>query len=320
MDRDEHIERLQKKIKNLDETVWERRCDWPTVTEWLKQFSPKANLVDEQLQALFLLSNFLYFGMREIRELLKSLFRDLYRYRIVSAIRRSNGDTLDRRFIEKKFQDELLATRFMGTGNPSESGSHLLYYFRQENRLGKKHFIHPHEIFGPVGKGAGPTIREPSVVRYVFIDDLCGSGSQAERYSKHIVTALKAISPKVEVAYYVLFATSVGLDKVRNLKKFDQVDCVVELDLSFKCFSDVARIYDGVDGPYDKKLTREICEQYGKKLDPQHPLGYRDGQLLLGFSHNTPDNTLPIIWYDEPDGHPWMPVFRRYPKEYGWGQ
>lgn len=31
--------------------------------------------------------------------------------------------------------------------------------------------------------------------------------------------------------------------------------------------------------------------------------------------HNTPDNTLPIIWFDE-DKSMWTPIFRRYNKNY----
>ena len=67
-----------------------------------------------------------------------------------------------------------------------------------------------------------------------------------------------------------------------------------------------------------KGRARDLCLRCGEQLVPSHPLGYRDGQLLLGFSHNTPDNTLPVFWYEERDGPNWRPMFRRYPKGYGW--
>jgi hypothetical protein len=63
--------------------------------------------------------------------------------------------------------------------------------------------------------------------------------------------------------------------------------------------------------------VRATCEKYGQHLWAADPLGYKDGQLLLGFSHNTPDNTLPIFWSE---GHPprlWEPMFKRYHKNYG---
>ena len=40
-----------------------------------------------------------------------------------------------------------------------------------------------------------------------------------------------------------------------------------------------------------------MCEDYGKHLVPEDPLGYFDSQLLVAFQDHTPDNTLPILWY-----------------------
>ena len=60
----------------------------------------------------------------------------------------------------------------------------------------------------------------------------------------------------------------------------------------------------------------KMTEGYGKKLFPAHPIGYEDGQLLLGFTHNTPDNAPPIFW-DEGRNTPWAPIFVRYDKNYG---
>jgi hypothetical protein len=63
-----------------------------------------------------------------------------------------------------------------------------------------------------------------------------------------------------------------------------------------------------------------MSEAYGRELWRLYPLGYRNGQLLVGFHHNTPDNTLPIVWKDDIRcrGRPWEPVFRRYWKRYSW--
>jgi hypothetical protein len=311
---------LQAKMKDLNDTLWEDRAKWPHVEKWLRQFrSHKDVAKDEQIQMLFLASHFMYFGLREIRTLIRSLFRDVYEYKIIEEIRRKNNDTLDRAFIAEEFGKRLNATRFLGVGNPSESGSHLLYYFRQENGLGKQFFINTHEIFTRVGmmRFFLTRVKEPSIERYVFIDDLCGSGSQAAAYSKSIVEPLKRLNPKAQVCYYTLFATSFGLSEIKKLKRFDDVATVVELDESFKCFSDKSRIYKNEQAPFDRIKARAICQIYGANLEPGFPLGWRDGQLLIGFCHNTPDNTLPVIWYDDAP-NPWTPLFRRFPKQYGW--
>ena len=44
-------------------------------------------------------------------------------------------------------------------------------------------------------------------------------------------------------------------------------------------------------------------------------LGFGNCQLLLSLYHNTPNNTLPIIWFDE-DNQLWSPIFKRYNKVY----
>jgi hypothetical protein len=315
------IDKLQTKFKALDEALWESRAKWPHIEKWLAQFAPASDLADdEQIQMLFLASHFMYFGIREIRALLRSLFRDLYQYKIVEQIRRDQNHTKDRQLITTEFRNALAKTRFIGIGNPSESGSHLLYYFRQENRLGKQYFLNSHEVFSRVGwwRFFLTRVRDKSIDRYVFIDDLCGSGSQAAAYSKNIVQPLKQMKRGIRVSYYTLFATTVGLNEVRSLGWFDDVATVVELDESFKCFSGTSRIYKNEQPPYDKTKAADISRRYGAKLAPDFPLGWRDGQLLVGFCHNTPDNTLPIVWYDEPEGVPWTPLFRRFPKHYGW--
>ena len=151
------------------------------VQTWLEQFEEATDLEnDEQLHALFLLSHFIYFGQPEIRELLKSVYRDLFRSPIMHEVRRANGDTTDRAFLDAEFSKCLARTRFMGVGNPSESGAHLLYYFRQENALPRTLFINTHEIFKRYsGPGGGAVkLRDPNLEYYVFIDDLCGSGTR----------------------------------------------------------------------------------------------------------------------------------------------
>ena len=315
---DKRDQRLIAKIKVLNEIAWEGRCDSQVIREWLSQFSGRVGSTSvERLQMLFLLSKFVFFGSAEIRELLRALFRDHFKYRIVEGIRMSHSDTTDQIAITRMFRDELRRTRFLPVGNPSESGAHLLYFFRQENHLGKKQFMYAHEIFA---SGDFSKIRDDSIRRYVFLDDLCGSGVQGTQYLVDVVRPLKRADSRAKAIYYVLFGTANGLKAVRDAGIFDEVACVVELDDSFKAFSETSRFYGLDEELGDKDLAKRIAKSYGERLWTDHPLGYRDGQLLLGFGHNVPDNTLPIFWFDEHAGPPWYPVFPRYSKRYGWGQ
>jgi hypothetical protein len=311
-------EQLIAKLKVLSETVWERQAGGPMIDEWLNNFrEPAAGATDAQeLHALYLLSRFMYFGRREMRELLHSLFRDLYRYPIVEHLRRNNGDTTDAATLDALFASELAKTRFFGVGNPSESGTHLLYYFRQENGLSGDLFWNTHKIFNRTGQ-TPPTLREPSISRYVFIDDFCGSGTQAIDYSVDIVDDIKALG-NAEVAYYVLFATKEGLKAVRDNARFDRVDAIFELDDTYKCFGPESRYFRSPPDTVTSTFAETMCKHYGRQLVPAHPMGYKDAQLLIGFYHNTPDNSLPVLWYSHPNSV-WAPIFRRYPKLFDWG-
>jgi hypothetical protein len=131
------------RIKVLHDTVWDGHASRPAVERWLENFArlPAPEATRERLYALCLLSQFMYFGSRQMRALLKSLYRDKYKYPIVELIRRANADTLNTALIQARFQEALNGTRFLGVGNPSESGVHLLYFYRQENQLKKKYLV-----------------------------------------------------------------------------------------------------------------------------------------------------------------------------------
>lgn len=320
---------LKAKIKVLNETLWDNRALNPSVEKWLDNFADDK----EKLHALYLLSKFLYFGAVPMRNLLKSLYRDLYRYPIIESIRLSNANTLDANIIEDKFKEEEKNTRFLGVGNPSESGAHLLYFFRQENRLSKKLFAYTDEVLDRSGV---TRLRFPEVKHYVFIDDFCGSGSQAtsETNIKECVSEIRRMSTQCKISYLMLFATSNGVNNVKGSGLYDRVDAVVELDNTYKCFDANSRIFSQKEDFYfEKDFAKEFCHRLGRplfrsinqkeghtgecleKLSDITALGWGDCQLLLGFFHNTPDNTLPIIWYDE-DELPWFPIFKRYNKKY----
>jgi hypothetical protein len=305
-------------IKTLNETVWEHRADRVFVDKWLDNFlADTAEQKSERLHALFLLSQFMYFANRQMRELLRALYRDVYKYPIIECLRRQHNDTTDVAFLGGAFLVERSKTRFLGMGNPSESGCHLLYYFRQENCLPKELFIHGYQVFVRYGATEPPRLRFPQVTRYVFLDDFCGSGEQAKQYSEDILKDLKRIERNIHVAYYVLFATSGGLKVIREHTLFDDVQCIFELDDTYRCFGNKSLYFLEPHPSVDKKFAETMCTKYGSNLMPAHPLGFGNCQLLIGFDHNTPDNTLPIIWYDEPGEFQWTPIFKRYPKDYG---
>ena len=313
-------------IKTLNETLWDNRALQPKIDAWLSNFKTET----EKEYALFLLSKLMYFNASNIRRLLQMLYKDLFRYPIIEDIRKNNDDTLDEKIIEDAFKEKLKKTRFLGVGNPSESGVHLLYYFRQENRLTKRLFINTDDVV--INNKLNEKFKD---MNFVFIDDICGSGMQATSNGSNVkrcVDNIKKFSPNAKISYFVLFGMTEGLNKVRNSRLYDCVEAVIEIDESYRCFDKYSRFF-GSNEEEKKQNIKAMAEKYGyalaldiakredwpknKEVEAEaNKLGFKNGQLLLSMHHNTPNNTLPIIWYDE-DNSKWIPIFKRYNKVYG---
>lgn len=308
---------LHLKVMKLSQNIWEHRINDKHIDDWLENFQDSDDIAScEKSHALYLLSNFMFFGVREIREMLRSVYRDKIQNPLIQKARRELNDSKIYDDVMGGYKRELSLTRFLGIGNPSESGSHLLYFFRQENDLPKELFIHSHQIFEFTrGDKVSISLRDKTIQRYIFIDDVCGSGTQAVDYFNELLDDMKEIDADAEFNYITLFSTAEGLKNIRKNTEFDKVECIFELDETYKCFSDSSRYFlDNIDMPVSKEFAEEFINNYGIQMGfGEHALGYKNGQLLLGFSHNIPDNSLPIIW-SEVEG--WRPIFKRYAKLY----
>lgn len=318
---------LWEKINNLNGMLWDNRLSRDSILEWLDNFKDE----DEKDAALFLLSKFVFFNKHSIKMLLVALYRDLYRYPIISRIRRLNGSTTDENIIEPLFNQELNTTLFTIVGSISESSSMLYFDFRTENgSLNVDLFqeeVWKRDVVGNSYK------QRRFLNRCIFIDDFCGTGQQilSNPNVLETINRLKGFFPHIKIYYYCLIGTTQGLSNVRARKDlFYDVDSVVKMDDSFKCFSVMPRIFNNTKF-FDKKYIESMCRKYGadlmahfvwevkklsmpthklKQMVENHSLGYQNCQLLIGMDHNVPDNTLPIIWYGE-EPKLWTPIFKR---------
>lgn len=311
---------LCKRVMVLNERAWEGRVTGAGLAAWLKNFNGLTGEDEaiEQLHALYLISQFMFFGGREIRVLLRAMFRDMFLIPLVQKLRHEHANVDEERFLAL-VKTEIDATKFVGVGNPSESGVHLLYFFRQENELSKHNFIDSAQLYVRQKRFWWWTkkLRYPEVKRYIFLDDICGTGETALRYSENLLPEAIRSQPNLELWYFSLFACREGMDIVRQKTIFGQrCGAIFELDATYKATSENSRYSAVKPEEIRQEIVETVVSAYGSKVWKDHPLGYLDGQLLLGFAHNTPDNTLPIIWSDLANGAdmPWTPIFKRYPK------
>ena len=214
----------------------------------------------------------------------------------------------------------LKKTRFLGVGNPSESSSLLLYFFRQKNNISKDYFTESCQFL----------MENPennNIENLIYIDDLSASGSQATRNLCNIINRIREIREEskidINISYFTLFATSDALKHLKDFKDkngkklFDRVDSIFELDSTYKVFSQESRY---IENNIDKEFFKNLCkDKYLNKCQIEDiskigECGYGDTQLLLGFFYNMPNNTLPMFWSSNPPD--WNPLFKRYNKKY----
>jgi hypothetical protein len=318
----EKQKKLMDKLERLMVHVWSNGYDKRNIDTWLKNFDGSfcQDIEKEKYFALHLLSHFLFFNQNMVRQMLSSAYADLYVVPLKQEIRKKLDNTLDYKIIQEYFKSELEKTLFIGAGNPSESGAHLLYYFRQVNNLSKERFSDFYGVFSEkiIDQVYGvPTNVEVGFLRkdiskIVFFDDLVGSGTQITDYLKARIAAIRSSAPDVKLQFISLFCTKKAMDMLNLPDMFDsQASSLFLLDETFKAFHEKSRNFKKDGEPSNNELEN-FCRHYGESLLQQHPLGYKDGQLMIGFSYNTPDNTLPIFWFS----HQWKPIFQRYSKIY----
>jgi hypothetical protein len=283
---------MLRQIRVTGEAAWQNRISRPQVEGWLSNFTGEVFSAEyERRMALWMLCNFVFYNQNEVRHLCETAFRELLHYTLSTLPPQDKRDWND---AAGRMLDN---TRFYHSGRPGESGGFVLYFFRQVNRLGVRHFL------------TQPDKLPPSVDTVVFVDDVVLSGRQATPYLNRATAAYDENKRKILLVFF-------STDEAEDLLKQNDITVIscIKLHGRSKCFSDDSIVF--VNHPLHRNSCKAIAEAYGEKIMPAHPLGYDDGQYAFGFYYNTPDNTLPIFWAEH-EG--WIPIMKRYEKKYGKG-
>ncbi len=284
-------DRLKRIIRNTSIVAWQKEISEDKINQWLENFDGSyfEDVENEKKLALWLLAHFSYYTLQDVRVLCKKLYNQYMHEKLCSY------PGVD---LAKDINDIINNTLFVGLGNDSESGNNILYYFRQENQLSKQNF----EID-----------TNKTYENLVYVDDVTISGEQALEY----IRSRKIKAKNTYVA--VMIATEEAVNNLQKARKRVKPIATMILDQRDKTFSDMAYVFSEKRIKEIREIAREFCELYGKKAVKgcgymiTHPLGFDDGQYMISFEYNTPDNTLPIFWGT---GSGWVPLFKRYPKIY----
>ena len=244
----------------------------------------------KKTQLLEWLSNFQY---SEIEDALKIASK----ITVISETKVRNLISSLAKEISREFDGSLGGVLFFPLGdNPSESGGNYLYDLRKELGLPAGNF--------PTGHFANFA---SSARAMIFIDDIIGTGQQATKFAEKNRYCLSENS-----IYISLFAFDSGLKKVQAQAEFRSVFCGQLLTSEDIAFTESSKIFRH---PLERERLKCLAEKYGRLLYPLGPLGYDNSQAMIVFPHNTPNNTLPIIWASDRNektvGAIWHPLWER---------
>lgn len=180
---------------------------------------------------------------------------------------------------------------------PGKSGSLIIRHYRQLANIGKGLTCRPENI-----------AKLPDSVRVlVFVDDMVGTGKQFLSFAKHYRLAEQATARRLY--YCPLMAYVDGTSKIRRQAPWIQVLPVEEINSKQKFFQGSEQdqklwkvdLHNSVADV--REHMRSLCEHGNIPPSTKYTL-----DLLLGFEHSTPNNTLPIMWARS---NRWNPLLRR---------
>lgn len=222
---------------------------------------------EERVYVAALLRGFKYYGKRRITDLCRELYL----------------------LVMKQLDDhDPNSVRFVPFGGAGKSGALVAYYFRIANNLNSASFVEMAALQQKTDMDATPL---------VFLDDILASGRQAATIWHSLVS-----EGKLKTTTRALLATLVGTSAGARYLEERTTLTTCAADLAHNPFDSHSRLFASVR---DMEIARAIAESYGRKLVSHAPLGFLGGGMLVGFSHGTPDNTLPIFWSKQ---NGWRPL------------
>lgn len=227
---DDELEEYWEKIRILGQHEWGFPHIVSDTKNWLTNFAES-----DHKHFLHLLSLFMYYNEATIRSLLKYMFWEKVLYPVIQRL--PDIPSID---LDQELKKTIKRTRFVGIGNPSESGAFLLYYFRQVNEIPVTNFIHSQDLFNS---------DDTDYDSVFFLDDFSGSGTAIKRYFDSLKGSygsdvFEKRMDKLKASIVVLFATTRAkniLKSVLNDYHINEMESVVELDDSYSVFHNNSR-------------------------------------------------------------------------------
>lgn len=263
----------------------------PHIRTWLEQFESNT-----QKRLMFtLLQNVRFYSQSLILEKLK-MINDHVKRGLTREIKQVNTgyERSDRSILTSYF------------GELTNSGTTYLRMYTQANKI----YRGSNNTVG-IDKLEKAVKDNERVQAIVFVDDIIASGGTVVEGIRQLNESCGKLlaDRKIKVVPAAICGFEDGLELIESEAKRlpFQVDPFVcdLLTEKDKCFSSEGKIFAEES---DLVKARQIAHDYGYKLVKKMPLGYKDNQLLITFYETCPNNSLPILWADQPT---WTALFSR---------
>lgn len=183
---------------------------------------------------------------------------------------------------------------------PTKSGPMIARMLKQNLNINQNHIAWPWQVSLWKKKFGTEVV--------LFVDDLLGTGTQIKRFI-HAFNLQESIE-EMACVYCPLVAHEKGVKRVR--KKFPSLSLVAAEHLGSS-----HSIFDPSTSPFiDSKNTIKDAQDFHSSLierikgpTTKQSIGYGNLALTYAFSHGTPNNTLPILWWSVPGI--WNPLLKR---------
>lgn len=190
------------------------------------------------------------------------------------------------------------------TGSVGKSSLAMARSFARTNKfIAKKHVVAPSKL----GEG-----RKADVTDLVVVDDFCGSGNTL---SEDLAKLAPFIGAEQMLHLFVVAGINEGIDRVEEQagKLFGRRNVRVQAMHSLKRtpgpFDEGSKVFPSLTMAED---ARYLVRHWGQKLEPNIPLGYAEGCVLIAFSRTIPNNAPPILWSSSSGDVRFSPLFPRH--------
>ena len=194
-------------------------------------------------------------------------------------------------------------------GSVAKSGAHYARQFAKANRIIHNNVVGPERL-----SAVFHDERRDKIAAVVVVDDMIGTGNTliGDLDSHAEILHQLGIGSTVPLFVCVFCATEEGETKIRRHvgRTFNDSDletCEM-LDERHYAFGESLGFWDS---EFEKEKAKSMVMNLGATVDKRRPLGYRGQGLLLTFTRNCPNNSLPILYGDGKGAARWTPLFAR---------